>query len=384
MSVRRLIVEVDLEGLNVAEFCRQHGVSTWLFYQLRRRYQTEGEAGLEPRSRAPQRVANRTPGWVEDVIVAERKRLEEEGWDAGAATIAYRLPHLLPAGMAPPSETTIWRVLTRRGFVVAQPKKAPQHSYRSFNAERVNECWQLDDTDWKLADGTVVRILNIVDDCSRVAVAAQAMAVCTTAGAVETFLTAANRWGLPARFLSDNAKAFRYGVAEAVAALGIEAGHSRPYHPQTCGKVERFHQTLKKCLAQQPPPASLAELQAQLDRFCHDYNHQRPHRSLDRRLPIQVFTQTPKAGPKSCPLGQPTTTHRIKVINGTASLGGKRYWISLGAAHNGKIVTIVITGNACHIFHQGKLLRQLTLNPQQRGQPLYHRPGNPGTLKPQL
>jgi transposase InsO family protein len=382
MSVRRLIVEVDLEGLNVAEFCRQHGVSTWLFYQLRRRYQTEGETGLESRSRAPKRVANRTPAWIEDVIVAERKRLEEEGWDAGAATIAFRLPDLLPAEIAPPSEATIWRVLTRRGFVVPQPKKAPQHSYRSFSAERVNECWQLDDTDWELADGTSVRILNIIDDCSRVAVASQALATCTTAGTVETFLTAANSWGLPARFLSDNAQAFRYGLAEAVTALGIEAGHSRPYHPQTCGKVERFHQTLKKWLAQQPPPASLAELQAQLDRFRHLYNHQRPHRSLDRRLPIQVFAQTPKAAPKNRPLGQPTTTHRVRVFGGTVSIG-QRYQISVGAEYNGQTTTVIITGTACHIFIAGKLIRQHTLDPQRRVQPLYHRRGHPGSLKPQ-
>ncbi|MGQ0848929.1 MAG: helix-turn-helix domain-containing protein [Actinomycetota bacterium] len=72
MSVRRLIVEVDLEDLNVTEFCNQHGVSTWTFYQLRKRYAAEGEAGLAPRSRAPKRVANRTPDWVEDLIVEKR------------------------------------------------------------------------------------------------------------------------------------------------------------------------------------------------------------------------------------------------------------------------------------------------------------------------
>ena len=261
-------------------------------------------------------------------------------------------------------------------------EEGPQHSYRNFSAERVNECWQLDDTDWDLADATSVRILNIIDDCSRVAIASQAMATCTTAGAVETFLTAANSWGLPARFLSDNAKAFRYGLAEAVAALGIEAGHSRPYHPQTCGKVERFHQTLKKWLAQQPPPASLADLQAQLDRFCHLYNHQRPHRSLDRRIPIQVFAQTPKTGPKNRPLGQPTTTHRVKVFGGTVSIG-KRYQISVGAEYNGQTTTVIITGTACHLFIAGKLIRQHTLDPEHRGQPLYPRRGNPGSLKPQ-
>src|SRR3970040_2412854 len=87
MSVRRLIVEVELDGLNVTEFCRQHGISTWFFYQLRRRYAAEGEAGLEPRSRAPKTVANRTPVWVEDLIVDLRKELNDSGLDAGAATI---------------------------------------------------------------------------------------------------------------------------------------------------------------------------------------------------------------------------------------------------------------------------------------------------------
>ena len=146
--------------------------------------------------------------------------------------------------------------------------------------------------------------------------------------------------------------------------------------------MERFHQTLKKWLAQQPPPASLAELQAQLDRFCHHYNHQRPHRSLDRRLPIQVFAQTPKAGPRNRPLGQPTTTHRVRVFGGTVSIG-KRYQISVGAEYNGQTTTVIITGTACHVFIAGKLIRQHTLDPQHRVQPLYHRRGNPNRLKPQ-
>jgi hypothetical protein len=146
--------------------------------------------------------------------------------------------------------------------------------------------------------------------------------------------------------------------------------------------VERFHQTLKKWLAQQPPPASLTELQTQLDRFSHLYNHQRPHRSLDRRLPIQVFAQTPKTAPKNRPLGQPTTTHRVKVSGGTVSIG-KRYQISVGAQYNGQTTTVIITGTAYHIFLAGKLIRQHTLNLQQRGQPIYPSRGNPGSLKPQ-
>ncbi len=123
MSVRRLIVGVDVDGLNVTEFCAQHGVSTWFFYQLRKRYAVEGEAALEPRSRAAKTVANRTPEWVEDVVVEVRKELNDTGLDAGAATIRYHLADRLPSDTTIPSESTIWRILTRRGFIVPEPRR---------------------------------------------------------------------------------------------------------------------------------------------------------------------------------------------------------------------------------------------------------------------
>jgi hypothetical protein len=144
MSVRRLIVEVDLEGLNVRRFCAEHGVSTWFFYELRRRFAVEGLAGIEARSRAPRRVANRTPGDVEDAIVALRKELLDAGLDAGAGTIRFHLEQRGVVGA--PSESTIWRVLSRRGFVVADASKVPRRAARSFAAARANECWQTDDT----------------------------------------------------------------------------------------------------------------------------------------------------------------------------------------------------------------------------------------------
>ena len=380
VSVRRLIVSVDVEGLNVSEFCRSHGVSRWLFYELRRRVAAEGEAGLQPRSRAARRVWNRTSDEVEEAIVRERKRLEAAGLDAGPATIAFHLPAVLEEGVAVPSEATIWRVLSRRGFIVPQPHKAPKHSWRSFSAERANECWQIDDTEWPLADGTAVKIINIVDDCTRVLVSSRAEYQCTAGAAFRTFVDGAQVWGWPERFLSDNAKAFRFGLAQAVATVGVAAGHSRPYHPQTCGKVERFHQTLKKWLAVQPRPATLEELQEQLDRFRDLYNHTRPHRSLERGIPAQVHATTPKSGPANQPLTQPTDIRHLKVrSNGVISIGS-RYDISLGAAYIAEIVTVIITGLSCHVFHQGHLIRQLTLNPNHRNQPLYNRPGRPPTI----
>ena len=137
MSLRRAIVEASLDGLNVRTFCATHGISTWFFYDLRRRYRAEGDAVLEPRARAPQRVPNRTRLEVEDAIVAVRKELVSVGLDCGPATIHYHLAGRLGAQLVP-SEATIWRVLSRAGCITPQPEKAPRHAYRSFTAERAN------------------------------------------------------------------------------------------------------------------------------------------------------------------------------------------------------------------------------------------------------
>src|SRR6188472_2784030 len=133
MSVRRAIVAIDPATVNVRKFCASHGISTYSFY-ARRRYAAEGEAGLEPRSRAPQRRPGRTSVAVEDLIVAKRKELDDAGLDSGAETIWT----LLRPMIAVPSVATIWRILVARGQVIAQPAKAPKRAARTWTAERAN------------------------------------------------------------------------------------------------------------------------------------------------------------------------------------------------------------------------------------------------------
>jgi transposase InsO family protein len=375
MSIRRLIVEVDAAGLNVTEFCAQHGVSNWFFYQLRKRYAAEGEAGLEPRSRAPKRVANKTPGWVEDLIVQKRKELVDGGWDAGSASIWDHLSESLGVGVLP-SEGTIWRILTRRGFVTPEPKKAPKHAHRTITTERANECWQIDDTGWILADGSLVKIIAILDDCTRICPELKAVETVNGMAVFEAFATGTARYGWPARFLADNAKVYRITLAEAVAVLGVDHRHGRPYHPQTQGKVERFQQTVQKWLRVQPRAQSIDELQSQLDTFRDIYNNQRRHRSLGRRTPASVWEQTPKIGPPNRPLGLPNRIHHNKVaVNGNVTAGP--YVISLGVAWAHQQAIIIITGLACHVFITGQLVRQLQLDPTRRFQAQYDRPGRP-------
>lgn len=370
MSVRRAIVEAVPAEMNVAEFCREHGISTWFFWELRRRYASDGEAALTPRSRAPHHPASRTSAEMEDRIVTVRKELTDVGLDAGPGSIAFYLRDI--PGV--PSESTIWRILVARGLVVRQPAKAPRPR-GGFTAQRANECWALDDTTWQLANGTRVKIFNVIDDHSRLCVSSVAMRACTGAAAFQALATAAIDYGWPARTWSDNAKAFRHPLTEALRPLGVITSHTKPYHPHSNGKIERFHLTLQKWLTRQPAPRSFAQLQAQLDEFRSIYNTRRPHRALGRRIPLDVWTQAAKTGPGERSVDTPTQVHDAIVTGGRVQMS--RYRIALGAAHNGQRALVVITGTACHVFIDGRLIRHFTLDPTKRPQRLYDRPGRP-------
>jgi transposase InsO family protein len=236
------------------------------------RYHAEGEAVFEPRSRRPHSNPRRISQDLEDAVVALRKQLTESGHDAGAETIAW---HLREQTGAAPSVATIWRVLSRRGFVTAQPHKRPRSSWRRFEADLPNECWQADITHWPLANGTDVEILDIIDDHSRLLAGSTARTVFKAGDIVADLHTAMARHGRPERLLTDNGAVFTghyrgrgwVALERELLALGIALTHSKPYHPQTSGKVERLHQTLKNWLARQPAAATVADLQAQLDTF---------------------------------------------------------------------------------------------------------------------
>jgi transposase InsO family protein len=267
MSLARLVVTaVRVEGRSKSVVARDYGVSRRWVHELVTRFDADGEAGLVPRSRRPQTSPQRTPERVEQEIVELRKALAEQGLDAGAHTIAY---HLTQRGGSAPAPATIWRILSRRGFVTPQPQKRPRSSYVRFAADMPNERWQADVTHWNLASGIQVEILNMLDDHSRFLVASHARATTKAADVVASFHTAAAAHGLPASMLTDNGAIFtaaprgggRCAIELELAALGISYRHSRAYHPQTCGKVERFHQTLKRWLAKQPSASTIPELQ---------------------------------------------------------------------------------------------------------------------------
>ncbi len=372
MDMGRYLVEAHLrEGRSVAELAAAHGVHRSWIYKLVARYRAEGEAGLVARSRRPRTSPTQIGAELEEQILLLRKQLSEEGLDAGAVTIHW---HLARRHQAVPSVSSIWRILKRRGFVVAQPKKRPRSSFVRFEADLPNECWQSDMTHWSIADDVAVEIVNVIDDHSRLCVASVAVPVARATDVAEIFLAAAQRHGTPASVLSDNGCIYtakhrggKVMIETLLEALGVTYKHSRPYHPQTCGKVERFHQTLKKFLAKQHPAVDLAGLQAQLDRFAASYNNARPHRALGRRTPREVFDTKVKAHPS----GEAGGTH-FRVRHDRVDKTGcvtLRYQsqlrhIGVGRAHKGQRVLLLVADRDVRILNaDGQLLRQLAIDP---------------------
>jgi transposase InsO family protein len=381
MSMARLVITaVVVEGRSKGGVARDYGVSRRWVQKLTARYAAEGEAAFEPRSRRPRASPQRTPTAVENEIVALRKTLEGQGLDAGAATIAW---HLAQRHGHAPAVSTIWRVLSRRGFVVAQPHKRPRSSFIRFEADQPNERWQADITHWALADGTDVEILNQLDDHSRLAVGSDTRTTFKAADIVVCFSAAAATYGLPASLLTDNGAVFTaasrgrgwVALERELAGLGVRLRHSRPYHPQTCGKVERFHQTQKKWLARQPRAATITELQAQLEDFRDSYNTRRPHRALGRRSPQQAYTARPKATPTGRPLTIPShfrVRHDKIDKAGVVTLrhNSRLHHIGVGRSHAGTHVLILVRELHIRVITEdGDLLRTLTLDPSRDYQP---------------
>jgi transposase InsO family protein len=376
----RYLVEAHvLEGRSVGELAAAHGVHRSWIYKLLARYREGGLEALEPRSRRPRSCKHETPPEIVGAIVELRGELERHGHDAGAETIAY---HLAGTHQDVPSLSTIWRILRREGLVVAEHQKRPRSSLIRFEAELPNEMWQADVTAWQLSSGEVVEILNQIDDHSRLFLGSDAYRRVKAADVVESFHKACELHGLPESLLTDNGAVFtgsyRHGkvlLEYELERLGVEFKNSRPYHPQTCGKIERLHQTLKRYLAKQPAAETLIELQGQLDAFAHYYNHIRPHRALHRRTPLQAYSARLKARPTGASASTYFRIRQDKVDKtGKVSLryDSRLYKIGVGRAHKGRPVKLLIADHNIRVIDlQGQLIRELTLDPNRRYQPLH-------------
>jgi hypothetical protein len=355
----------------VSKVCRELGISRDTYYETKKRFEAEGPTGLLARSRRPHRSPNQTAVEVEDAIVRARKELDDEGWDNGARSIAYRLER---HGVAPPAVSTINSILRRRGLVSDQPQKRPRSATKRFEFPARNSCWQMDGTESKLADGSKVVIISVIDDHTRRSLGHYAARGETGAAVWACFLNAVTTYGLPARVLTDNGTSFnarRRGwevdFTRNLTALGIHPISSGNYHPETCGKGERSHRTLKRWLRKQPAAASITALQHQLELFDQLYDD-RPHQALNGLTPAERWASAAQDRPErqSAP---PTRISTITVdARGSVAIGA-RYQAQIGRRWTGVTVTVIAQDLLVGIFHGNTLIRELTIDPNRRYQP---------------
>lgn len=381
MGMPELIVQAVLvEHCSKSAVAADYQVSRRWVITLVQRYLTEGASGLQPRSRWPHGSPLQAPVEVEEQIVAIRKELDRDGHEAGAETIAF---HLEQRHGHAPSVSTIWRILKARGFVTAQPHKRPKSSYCRFQAAQPNEMWAMDTTHWALADGTDVEILDGLDDHSRFCLLSTALRTFKGPDVDRLFRQTACQYGDPAAVLTDNGAIFtghprgggRVVLEKTLQERGIRSVRTRAYHPQTNGKVERFHQTLKKWLRTQPRARTLRQLQRQLDTFQDYYNQTRPHRALGRRTPAQTYAARPKGRPGGVRIDTSHARTRQDKIDksGLVTLrhNSRLHHIGIGRRHAGTHVLILAKDLNVRIVARdtGELLRDLVLNPAQDYQP---------------
>ena len=382
----------------VSRFCREHGVSTSWFYEVRTRVERDGPlAAVSARSRRPVSSPSALRPEIEDLAVRIRKELLEDGWDCGPLSVRARM---LKLGVPAPSRATLARVFTRRGMVVPQPSKRPRSSWRRFTFAAPNQCWQLDATELTLADGTVVVVFQLLDDHSRLLLASRAAVNENATDALAVVCAAIDRHGVPQRLLSDNHLALnptrrgRRGLLEThLRQLGVQPIASSPHHPQTCGKNERAHQTLKQWLKARPAADSLPELQALLEVFDERYNTVRPHQALDGRTPLQAWQSTPAAAPPEPPTAaprpahQPTARPRVRqaTVRAEGHLNVLRVQICLGVRYAGHLITVIEDDDLrqLHLYdHTGRHLTTITREPNK----IYYGNGRPigGRRQPRL
>ena len=385
------------EKRSVTEVSADYQVSRSWIYELVARYRSEGDAAFEPRSRRPHSSPNATDPATVELIIATRKRLVGSGLDAGMATIRWHLEHHHSVVV---SESTIHRHLRTAGLVEPAPKKRPRNSYIRFEADLPNECWQSDMTHYRLANGVDSEILTWLDDHSRMALSITAHQRVSGQVVVDTFTDTAAEQGIPYSTLTDNGLIFttrfsgggnggRNGFEAVLVRMGVIQKNSRPHRPTTCGKVERFQQTLKNWLRAQPDqPATVADLQMLLDAFRDEYNHRRPHRSLaNRSTPAVAY----RARFKASPTGRDDPHWRVRHdridVGGKITLRhhGRMFKIGIGRHLARTRVICLVKDLDIRIIHAatGEILRTLTLDTTRTYQPTGRPQGGPkGPRKP--
>lgn len=368
VGFRKEIVDLAKQpGVNMRELCRRFSVSAKTVYKWIRRYREQGDAGLENRSRRPSRSPKRMAAAMERKILSVR---QEQKW--GARKIKTRLEELGNQNVPVPS--AIHRVLQRNGAIDAE-ESSKHHAWHRFEHEAPNQLWQMDFKGWfRSNDGSACHPLTVLDDHSRYVVCLEA---CRNeqGQTVQLKLTATfRRYGLPERMTMDNGSPWGgddgSGFTPLTAwliRLGVSVSHSRPYHPQTQGKAERFHRTLDAELFRWHQFRNFEHVQRHLEPYRHVYNHERPHQALGMKVPATRYQISPRGFPESLPAIEYDTGDLVRIVQSRGYIDYRGRRIRIGKAFIGYPVALRPTcqDGIVDVYFCHQRVRQIDLRGRQ-------------------
>ncbi|MCO6060515.1 IS481 family transposase [Pseudomonas sp. MOB-449] len=368
MSIRREFVRLaEQPQSNVRELCRRYGISPKTAYKWLQRYREHGDVGLQERSRRPLHSPGRSDPDLEQVVVQLHHRFPYWG--------ARKLRGLLPAEFERPHHSTLDAILRRHGCRVryhAEEAEAP--ATQRFEHCQPNELWQMDfKGHFQLADGRSSRChpLTLLDDHSRFALCLEACEGERLELVRPHLIQVFRRYGLPRRITADNGPPWGSNIAGGLSALevwlmrlGIEVSHSRPHHPQTQGKLERFHQTLKRELLQRSF-RDLAHCQQAMAHWREQYNHDRPHEALGQLPPITRYQPSRRSYPEQLPELDYEPGDRVLKVGrvGQVSFQGRSLFVGGGLYGERVALRPTAVDGVYDVVFIHKTLRQVDLRP---------------------
>jgi transposase InsO family protein len=291
------VLAVVQDGWQVSEVARRLGVSRQSVHAWIARYEAGGLASLADRSHRPATCPHQTEAGVEAEICELRR--QHPGW--GPRRIEHQLGRL---GVDPvPSRSAIYRCLRRHGLIELRRRRKRREEFRRWERDRPMQLWQMDVMGGVLLhDDTELKVVTGVDDHSRFCVAAGLVRRATSKAVCAVLSGALSRYGIPDEILTDNGKVFtgRFGPQPVEVLFdricrenGISHRHTAVRSPTTTGKIERFHQSLRKEFLADRSFPSLERAQAELDAWVSDYNTERPHQALEMATPAERFRLAP-------------------------------------------------------------------------------------------
>jgi len=342
MDQREEFVRLALAvGANRSALCRRFGISRTKGYKWLKRYAAEGRAGLSDRSRRP----FRSPGRSADAVEAAVLRIRASSNDAwGGRKIAKVMA--CNGDAAAPAPSTITEILRRHGKL-ERPEGEHPGPFQRFERAAPNELWQMDfKGHFPLSQGRC-HALTVLDDHSRYAVGLEACGNEQDATVRARLVTLFRRYGLPFAMLMDNGAPWGDAGAQPftlftawLMRLGIRVSHGRPYHPQTQGKDERFHRTLKAEVLERNSFCDLAECQRAFDAWRQIYNHHRPHEALGLEPPGTRYRLSPRSFPETLPAIEYGPGDVVRRVDRDGFISFKNHPWRIGKAFRGQPVAL--------------------------------------------